>query len=418
MAKIKSVSSYNGTNWGTPVPLGANDLNIDITSSTTNPSDNTSTIDGLIQTDVTVSSSYGDTDATAWTKFNKFRKRVYNNFNNTIRTVGGTVTGDLLIKGTTFPANTTETPALQFRSSNDITWGSLIGYRNEGSTRGGLMIEGGYNGISSASNALGLFTDAADGAPFIYFNHPEAWRTAIAGSPFAVAYGGTGGSSTTAALGSLGTLDFKTQGTVLSEGTNIDTQLTPGVTYYTQVAADTKKLNGTLPADNSGLKIIQLCPYSGSTQYAFQFCFMANDAIYYRRKTGAGNTSADWGAWHSFVGTTNPIEITGISNIISCSSPFAATQAYCYRWGRVVMLRITIKRTDATTVMNSMTDPIGTLKANIPKPITNTLACFPSAQITGGYLDTSGNIYATGQMNKDSGYTVFSTYITGSSDII
>ena len=205
---------------------------------------------------------------------------------------------------------------------------------------------------------------------------------------------------------------------MLSEGTNIDTQLTPGVTYYTQVAADTKKLNGTLPTDNSGLKIIQLCPYSGGTQYAFQFCFMANDAIYYRRKTGTGNTSADWGAWHSFVGTTDPIETTGVNNIVTCSSPFAAQYAYCYRWGRIVMLRITIKRTDATTVMSSMTDPIGTLKANVPKPITNTLACFPSSQITGGYLDTSGNIFATGQMNKDSGYTMFSTYITGSSNII
>lgn len=92
MAKIKEVSSYNGTSWDTPVPIGANDANIDITSSTTNPSDTTSTSAGLVDSNVTVAA--GDTDASAWTKFNRFRKRVQNAFGNfagiTLRTAYNT----------------------------------------------------------------------------------------------------------------------------------------------------------------------------------------------------------------------------------------------------------------------------------------------------------------------------------------
>ena len=81
MAKIKEVSSYNGSSWDTPVPLGVNDANVDITSSTTNPSsDTTATSAGLVDSNVTVTS--GDTGASAWTKFNRFRKRVQNAFGN------------------------------------------------------------------------------------------------------------------------------------------------------------------------------------------------------------------------------------------------------------------------------------------------------------------------------------------------
>ena len=84
MSKIKEVSSFNGSAWGTAVPLGANDSNVDITSSTTNAADSTATLAGLDDTNVTVAS--GDTDASAWTKFNKFRKRVKNVFGNYVTT--------------------------------------------------------------------------------------------------------------------------------------------------------------------------------------------------------------------------------------------------------------------------------------------------------------------------------------------
>ena len=96
MAKIKEVSSYNGTSWDTPVPIGANDANIDITSSTTNPTDTTATSAGLVDSNVTVVS--GDTAASAWTKFNRFRKRVQNAFGHfagvTLRTAYNTSNTD------------------------------------------------------------------------------------------------------------------------------------------------------------------------------------------------------------------------------------------------------------------------------------------------------------------------------------
>lgn len=78
MSKIKSVSTYDGSSWGTAVPLGADDVNVDITSATTNPTDSTNTVASLSTADVTVAS--GDDNAAAWTKFNRFRKRVANNF--------------------------------------------------------------------------------------------------------------------------------------------------------------------------------------------------------------------------------------------------------------------------------------------------------------------------------------------------
>lgn len=80
MSKIKEASQFTNGAWSTPTPIGADDANIDITSATTNPTDSTATADGLIAADVTASS--GDTDASAWTKFNRFRKRVYNSFSS------------------------------------------------------------------------------------------------------------------------------------------------------------------------------------------------------------------------------------------------------------------------------------------------------------------------------------------------
>jgi len=87
MSKIKSVSTYDGSSWGTAVPLGADDVNVDITSATTSPTVSSSTAAELTTaTDVIVAS--GDTNATAWTKFNRFRNRVTKTFGNYI---GGSV---------------------------------------------------------------------------------------------------------------------------------------------------------------------------------------------------------------------------------------------------------------------------------------------------------------------------------------
>lgn len=85
MSKIKEVSSFNGTSWDTAVPLGAEDINIDITSNTQNPADSSSTLESLIASDVTVAN--GDTGAGAWTKYNRFRKKVVNNLDLRKKTV-------------------------------------------------------------------------------------------------------------------------------------------------------------------------------------------------------------------------------------------------------------------------------------------------------------------------------------------
>ena len=87
--RVKEVSAFNGTSWGAAVPLGANDSNIDITSSTTQPDG--SAVSGVTGDSATalntsaVTVSEGDTGASAWTKFNRFRKRVANNFANYIQ---------------------------------------------------------------------------------------------------------------------------------------------------------------------------------------------------------------------------------------------------------------------------------------------------------------------------------------------
>lgn len=87
--RVKEVSAFDGTSWGAAVPLGANDSNIDITSSTTQPDG--SAVSGVSGDSATaldtsaVAVSEGDTSASAWTKFNRFRKRVANNFANYIQ---------------------------------------------------------------------------------------------------------------------------------------------------------------------------------------------------------------------------------------------------------------------------------------------------------------------------------------------
>lgn len=83
MATIKSASVFNGENWETPVPFGADAENISITSATEKDPTQSDGVN-LDSTDVAVSS--GDTAATAWTKFNRFRKRVANRFTDIITT--------------------------------------------------------------------------------------------------------------------------------------------------------------------------------------------------------------------------------------------------------------------------------------------------------------------------------------------
>lgn len=87
--RVKEVSAFNGTSWGAAVPLGADDVNIDITSGTTQPDGSpVSGVTGDTATSLDTSAvtvSQGDTNASAWTKFNRFRKRIVNNLSNYIQ---------------------------------------------------------------------------------------------------------------------------------------------------------------------------------------------------------------------------------------------------------------------------------------------------------------------------------------------
>lgn len=112
MAKVKEVSSYSGSAWGTAVPIGANATNVDMA---TNPADYDSstseTSTALINTnDVKIISS--DTDLTAWGKFNRFRKRVANKVGtNTLETTAQDLSGGVNeLKNTLNPIDSYFTP--------------------------------------------------------------------------------------------------------------------------------------------------------------------------------------------------------------------------------------------------------------------------------------------------------------------
>ncbi len=90
MSKVKTISTHNGSAWGTEYPIGADDINVDITNSTTNPTDSETAVSSLSNSDVIVTP--GDTDATAWTKFNKTRNRIASILNNFDPGGGGSAT--------------------------------------------------------------------------------------------------------------------------------------------------------------------------------------------------------------------------------------------------------------------------------------------------------------------------------------
>ena len=241
MSKVKSVSTYDGSEWGTPVPLGADDINIDITNATTNPSDSTNTVASLSNTDVTVAS--GDTNADAWTKFNRFRKRVANNFNQYIRgsiatayngtgsttstystsvinnymsnvigyigtsapsegsvasqlggkvsKSGDTMTGALVAEDSSFAARTSNldltnlssastsgTSGFVLRDVNDRIIGQI--YASAGAGRHGMVfrIRNNTGGTSQPLNTFGMYVHT-DNTKEVWFSDPDAWRTGL-----------------------------------------------------------------------------------------------------------------------------------------------------------------------------------------------------------------------------------------------
>ena len=113
-------------------------------------------------------------------------------------------------------------------------------------------------------------------------------------SPVTIAQGGTEATTTLSALNNLGALNFRDTGTQLLPGTDIDTNLTDGVTYYTADSNETQALNGTIPFTTSGMKIIQFRAYSD--KYTRQFALGASKPIYHRSKT-----NGNWNDWYALV---------------------------------------------------------------------------------------------------------------------
>lgn len=81
MSKIKSVSTYTRQDessgyWSSPIPLGADIENIDITNEVTDGLDDKRATWSSLYQDSSFIVGQGDTGASAWSKFNKFRKRI------------------------------------------------------------------------------------------------------------------------------------------------------------------------------------------------------------------------------------------------------------------------------------------------------------------------------------------------------
>lgn len=109
--------------------------------------------------------------------------------------VGDIFTGNVRLKGATFPDSSSATPSVSFVDSVENSWGAVSAYRNTGNTRGGMLMTGGYRGYSTA-NQLGLLSET-DGTAYVFLSNPTAWRTALSlgtngALPLTIAQGGTG----------------------------------------------------------------------------------------------------------------------------------------------------------------------------------------------------------------------------------
>ena len=132
------------------------------------------------------------------------------------------------------------------------------------------------NVVNSANvdNTLHLAVSAS-GARTVTVTDPDAWCKAI------------------------GALNIGTIGTQLASGTNVDTGLNDGETYYSGSTNVTSTLNGTTPV-SQGFKIVQVRSYS-ATNYRSQIAFTSSDAtpIKIRHYVDANNvgTNTGWSPW-------------------------------------------------------------------------------------------------------------------------
>jgi hypothetical protein len=112
-----------------------------------------------------------------------------------------------------------------------------------------------------------------------------------------ISKGGTGATTALGATDNLGALNWGTSGTELASGTNIDTALENGKTYYSPNSSRSQALAGTVPETGSGFKIFQLCDYSGN--YTIQLASILNGVVRIRQKYRDGSNYV-WGEWRTF----------------------------------------------------------------------------------------------------------------------
>lgn len=122
-------------------------------------------------------------------------------------------------------------------------------------------------------------------------------ETTISLGTVPIANGGTGATTALGATDNLGALNWGKTGTTLTSGTNVDTDLESGKTYYSASSSASQALAGTVPTTESGFKIVQLANYSSN--YTIQIATALNGNVWIREKYKDGSTYP-WGDWRIF----------------------------------------------------------------------------------------------------------------------
>ena len=193
--RIKSISKYSGTAWGTETPIGADAANVDLATSYTTVTESTATSGataeaaiGKIHTDTTnlkkaghgngtvtnYDSTSGETSkvlttdcvvaasddtATAWSKFNRFRRRVSNKFadyfltSNLVKSsTGVTTTGADTTVYTTKAINNYLANVVGYTSSTAPTAGTIasqLSTLNDKTIESTITDTGAFNGFTT-----------------------------------------------------------------------------------------------------------------------------------------------------------------------------------------------------------------------------------------------------------------------------
>lgn len=214
--RIKSISKYSGSAWGTEIPIGADAANVDLATSYTTVTESTATSGataeaaiGKIHTDTTNLKKAGhgngtvtnydstssetskvlttdcvvaasDDTATAWSKFNRFRRRVSNKFTDYFK-IANLVTSSTGVTTTGTDTTVYTSKAINNYFSNVIGYTSAADVTNVGSVADQLETLNGY-ALYNVENVTSVDEHIADWVVYHWkFKHPN---TAITNDHF------------------------------------------------------------------------------------------------------------------------------------------------------------------------------------------------------------------------------------------